>query len=213
MCDTSSEMIRRFSPASSSDHVRQVSSTFRSIPISKRKEMHASPFPLSRGIHGSDEYSSILWIGRVSRPKSRRSVEACRTPAAMPSSRIVRLNPRSRRNSWSWTSPTAPTTATAARSVFRGSSGFATVYARPAPLTPSQPWPPRRGPGQVRLQQLRRAAVPRERDEAPPAPPRNLSRGGHVVVRDDRVQPVHEVELARPEVHEPRDGRGLPREH
>src|SRR5207249_1130951 len=49
---------------------------------------------------------------------------ARRTPASIPSWRIVRLYPESRRNSWSWTSPMAPTIATAARSRFVGAIAF-----------------------------------------------------------------------------------------
>src|SRR6266540_1342698 len=145
MCDASAEMTRRFSPRSRSDQLRQCSSVLRSIPSSRRNAMHASSLPLRRGIHGSVAYCNILYAGRVSRPKSRKSISAATTPAAMPSSRIVRLYPESRRNSWSWTSPTAPTIAIAARSAFFGSRAFATAYAQPAPLATSEPSPSRCG--------------------------------------------------------------------
>src|SRR5438094_423284 len=65
MWDTSAETTRCFSPRSRSDQLRQWSSTFRSIPSSRRNAMHASSFPLSRGIQGSVAYWSILYAGRV----------------------------------------------------------------------------------------------------------------------------------------------------
>src|SRR2546426_891689 len=55
------------SPSSRSDQLRQCSSTFRSTPSSSRKAMHASSFPLRRGIHGSVAYWSSLYAGLVSR--------------------------------------------------------------------------------------------------------------------------------------------------
>src|SRR5437773_1364791 len=75
----------RRSPSSRSDQLRQCSSTFRSTPSSSRKAMHASSFPLRRGIHGSVAYWSSLYAGLVSRPKRRRSIWARRTPASIPS--------------------------------------------------------------------------------------------------------------------------------
>ena len=145
MWRTSSDITRRFWSCGSSFHAIHRSSCFGSRPSSRRNAMHASPLPESRGIHGSLAYWSILWIGRVSRPNSRRSTFASSTPACTPSSRIWRLKPVSRRNSRSCMSATAPTIAIAARSVFRESIAFATRYVVPDPLAASLPSPSRCG--------------------------------------------------------------------
>ena len=90
---------------------------------------------LSPGICGSLLNCRYWLMGRVSLPKNLRSMSTTMSPLASASAMMVLFIPV--RPEWleSWKSPTAPTTARYARSVFDGSTALESRYVIPAPQT------------------------------------------------------------------------------
>jgi len=124
MSDRTASQILSFSSGDRSFQTRSLPSRLMGMPSLSTRSEHAPGLSESPGIWGSLLYWSSWMTGRVSLPNSLRSSSTTRSPLPTASFTIDLLRPTSLDSDVSWKSPTAPTTASHARSALSGSTSF-----------------------------------------------------------------------------------------
>ena len=139
MSDRTASHILSFSSGDRSFQTRSLPSRLIGMSSLSTRSEQAPGLSDSPGIWGSLLYWSSWMTGRVSLPNSLRSSSTTRSPFPTASFTMDLLRPTSFDSEVSWKSPTAPTTASQARSTFAGSISFDRRYVMPAPQASKEP--------------------------------------------------------------------------